>query len=74
MQVTIRLFASFRQGRFDEARLDLSAAATLGEVADGLGIPRAEIGILLVNGRHAPLERRAGEDDTVSIFPLLGGG
>jgi molybdopterin synthase sulfur carrier subunit len=74
MVLTVKLFATFREGRFDVAQLDRPEGATLGEVVDGLGIPRDEVGILMVRGRHAQLADRLSPGDTVSIFPLVGGG
>jgi molybdopterin synthase sulfur carrier subunit len=74
MQVTVKLFATFQRGRFVAARRDYPAGTTFAAIADDLGIARQEIGVLLVGGRHADLERSASEDDVVSMFPLLGGG
>jgi sulfur-carrier protein len=74
MPLTIKLFATFQKGRFDVARRECPPGTTLAAIVDELGIPREEIGVLLVGGRHAELEHVPGPDDTVSIFPLLGGG
>jgi molybdopterin converting factor small subunit len=43
-------------------------------VVASLTIPEPEIGIVLVNGRHAPLAQTLNEGDTLSLFPLVGGG
>ena len=74
MQLTVKLFATFRQGRFEVAELERPDGSTLGELLDALGIPRAELGILLVRGRHAELDHRPAAGDTVSVFPKVGGG
>ena len=74
MQLTVKLFATFRQGRFEVARLDRPEGSTLGSLLDDLAIPRVELGILLVQGRHAELDDRPAEGDTVAIFPKVGGG
>jgi molybdopterin converting factor small subunit len=74
MHVTVKLFATFRRNRFDAARREYPAGTTLADIVDALGIARHEIGVLLVRGRHAELEHPAAHDDTISIFPLLGGG
>jgi molybdopterin synthase sulfur carrier subunit len=74
MLVTIKLFATFRTGRFDVAQVEQPPAATLGSIVDALGIPRDEIGILLLGGRHADLNHQPSSGDVVSIFPLVGGG
>ncbi len=74
MELTVKLFATFRDGRFDVARLDRAPGTTIADLVDGLGIPRDEIGIVLVGGRHADLQDGLSPGDIVSIFPLVGGG
>jgi molybdopterin converting factor small subunit len=74
MKLTVKLFASFRERRFEVAEVDRPEGSTLGELLDALAIPRAELGILLLRGRHAELTDRPGAGDTVSIFPKVGGG
>lgn len=74
MVLTVKLFATFRQGRFDVARIEHPANAPLERLVEALGIPRQEVGILLVGGRHAELEDLPPADATVAIFPLVGGG
>ena len=74
MQLTVKLFATFRQGRFEVAALERPAGTTVGGLVDELAIPRGEIGFVLVRGRHAELDHQPAPGDTVSIFPLVGGG
>ncbi len=74
MTLTVKLFATFRSGRFDVARMEEPSGATIADVVDELGIPRDEIGILMLRGRHADLSDGLSPGDTVSIFPLVGGG
>ena len=74
MDLTIRLFANFRDGRFREAERPYSQGTTVGEIVDGLGIARSEVGVLLVNGRHATFELAPKLGDAVAIFPKVGGG
>lgn len=74
MPVTIKLFASFQQGRFEVQQRKLPPGTTLGSLLDQLEIPRQELGVLLVGGRHADVARVAQPGDVISIFPLLGGG
>ncbi|HEX9401750.1 MAG TPA: MoaD/ThiS family protein [Anaeromyxobacter sp.] len=74
MRLTIKLFATFQKGRFVTAERECAPGTTLATLVDALGIPREEIGVLLVRGRHAELEHAPAQDDTVAIFPLLGGG
>jgi len=74
MRITVKLFASFRAGRFDIENRDYSAGTTVTDVADSLNLPQSELGIMMINNRHVKLERPHEEGDTLAIFPLLGGG
>ena len=74
MELTIRLFANFRDGRFREAAKVYEPGTTVGAIVDGLGIPRGEVGVLFLNGRHTEFEVAPSPQDTVSIFPKVGGG
>jgi len=74
MNITVKLFATFRVDRFREKGRDYPEGSTCREVLADVGIGEEELGILLVNGRHAPLEQVLDEGDAVSLFPLIGGG
>ena len=74
MRVTVKLFASFRVGRINEASRDLAPGTCIAEVIASLGIPAKDVGIILVNGRHGGAELSLQEGARLSLFPLLGGG
>jgi molybdopterin converting factor small subunit len=74
MQLTVKLFATFRTGRFEVAQLEQAPGSTVGAIVDELEIPRGEIGFVLVRARHAELDHQPADGDTVSIFPRVGGG
>lgn len=74
MKITVKLFATFRTGRFKEAVQELRPGTDCREVILSVGLTEAEIGIVLVNGRHAALEQVLNDGDTLSLFPLVGGG
>lgn len=74
MQVTIKLFASFRPGRFNVATQTLEPGTRIAEIIERLEIPPAEIGMIMVNGRHAEPEHEMQDGASLSLFPLLGGG
>lgn len=74
MQVKVKLFATFRQGRFREKDMQLDENCTVGWVVDHLAIPRKELGVIFLNGLSTELERVMQEGDTLSIFPMVGGG
>lgn len=74
MKLTIQLFATFRTGRFKEAQKDFTDDLTLGQVVAELGIAEGEIGMALVNGRHASMGQGLSDGQVLALFPLLGGG
>jgi sulfur-carrier protein len=74
MEVEVRLFATLRQDRFREKKLDVSEDCTVGEVLRQLGIGSQEVAILLVNGQHVTVDYHLHTDDVVSLFPLIAGG
>jgi molybdopterin converting factor small subunit len=74
MQITVKLFASFRAGRTPIAPMQFTAGTTIADVVAELAIPVSELGIIMVNSRHAPLDRELAEGDILALFPLLGGG
>jgi molybdopterin converting factor small subunit len=74
IKITVKLFASFRIGRFDREIREYPPATTVGDVVRDLQIPAAEVGILLLNFVHVDLQRQLPDGDTLSIFPLVGGG
>ena len=74
MQVTVKLFASFRTGRTPIEIRDYPAGTTVADVVAEQGIPVAELGIMLINHRHVHLDRELADGDILAIFPLLGGG
>ena len=74
MRITVKLFASFREGRFQAAERDYPDGTRIADVITDLGIPPADVGMIFVAGRHAEADRLIAEGDGVSLFPLLGGG
>ena len=74
MLITVKLFASFRNGRFSIEQREYPEGTTIGQVADSIALPHGEIGVIMVNSRHAKLDRELIEGDILAIFPLLGGG
>jgi len=72
--IEVRLFATFRQGRFDKRVMDLPKGTRLREVVRDLAIPEEDISLPLVNGRYVALDRELESHDVVSLFPAVGGG
>ncbi len=74
MLVKVKLFATFRKGRFKEKDMTLDEDCTVGWVVDHLTIPRQDLGILFLNGQTTTNDEVLKEGDTLSIFPMVGGG
>ena len=74
MTVTVRLFATLREGRGKELALETPAFATPRDIARRLEIAEKDVAILLVNGRDGNMDAPLEEGDRVSLFPPVGGG
>jgi len=74
MKVTVKLFATFRAGRFGEQTKEYAPQTTVGDILNELNLPLDEIGATLINHRHVEEDQQLKEGDTLSIFPLVGGG
>jgi len=73
MQITVKLFASYRIGRFREAERGYPAGASVGDVLQSLDIAEVR-GVVLVNGKPATLDHELCESDTLALLPLISGG
>ncbi len=74
MQVTVKLFANFRNNRFKNEVRTIGPDTTVGVIVAALGIVEDDLGVILINGRHAGLDKVLAGGDTLSLFPLVGGG
>lgn len=74
MEIKVRLFATLRENRGKELQLSLSEDITPADIIDKLEIAKADVAILLVNGRDGSLDQQLNDEDVVSIFPPVGGG
>ena len=74
MEIIVRLFATLREGRFKDQKLEVEDNNRVINILIQLDIPLEEVAICLVNGRHAKSEHPLKNGDTVSIFPPVGGG
>ena len=70
----VKLFASLRDGRFMEKEWGYVEGITVGSILEELNINKKDVGVLLVNSRHAETDYKLGKGDTLSIFPVIGGG
>ncbi len=74
MHITVRLYLTFRTGRFQTQTRECPAGTTAATIARTLAIRDAEIGMVLVNNCQSELERELQPGDTLSLFPVVGGG
>ncbi|MDR3584147.1 MAG: MoaD/ThiS family protein [Desulfosporosinus sp.] len=74
MQVTVKLFADLREGRFEIENTKIADQSRVTDVVQSLNIPPDQVKICLVNGRNAGTDYVVQNGDTVSLFPPVGGG
>jgi molybdopterin converting factor small subunit len=74
MIIKVKLFATLRNGRGKILELDVNNQSEINEVIDLLNIKKSDIAILLLNGLDAEFNQKLKENDTLSIFPPVGGG
>jgi molybdopterin converting factor small subunit len=74
MEITVRLYLTFRTGRFRVASRECPPGVTAAAIARSLSIRDADIGMVLVNNRQAELELELRPGDTLALFPVVGGG
>ncbi len=74
MVITVRLFATFRKGRFDEKELELPQGSSIADLIEYLEIPEKAPKILLVNGLSASAGDKLSDGDVTVIFPMIAGG
>jgi len=74
MRVTVKLFATFRDGRFKEKEFELPAEATVKELLGQIRLTPDQVAILLVNGRNGRPDQELQDGDILSLFPPVGGG
>lgn len=74
MQLTVKLFAYFRDNRFKQKVADYPEGTTVEEIIRSLGIPLDEVGVTMINSRHCELRQIPAPGDQLAIFPNIGGG
>jgi molybdopterin converting factor small subunit len=74
VQIKVKLFATLRNNREKEMMMDLAQGSTPKDIIERLNISVEEAAIIMINGRGEKLDRVLEDNDTVSIFPPVGGG
>jgi len=74
IEITVKLFATLRKGRFDKETRQYPDGTTVGQIIAELNIPGGQVSIIFVNNRHAGPSLRLSHGDVVAFFPPIGGG
>jgi molybdopterin synthase sulfur carrier subunit len=74
MQITVKLFATLRVGRIAEETREYPPGTKIADIIGALGIAEKEIGMIMLNNRHAEPDRQLSDGDSLALFPLVGGG
>ena len=74
VKIEVKLFATFREGRFALETMEFPDGATVLEIANKLQIKPDDISIAMINGVSSELHDVLKEGDTLVLFPPVGGG
>lgn len=74
MEVEVRLFASFRIGRFKSKRLSIDYKTKIIDILNSLNIKKEELGLVLINGMYSNIDTNLKDNDVLAIFPPAAGG
>ena len=74
MKVEVRLFAYFREGRDKKLFLEFDEPVTPEDILKMINIDLKDVSILLINGRDGKADTKLCDNDTLSLFPPVGGG
>ena len=75
INITVKLFAQYRDGRYKIAQKSYKYNTQVKEVINELGITKiSPLGVLMVNSKHESEEYILQEGDVVALFPKIGGG
>ncbi len=74
MKVTVKLFASLQENRFDEKVHTCHEGITIQMLIDELSLPADKVAVIFINNTHAQKDQAVNNGDRVSFFPPVGGG
>lgn len=76
--ITVNLYGGLEVYSPDEQRkgnkIKKSKVSSVKDVIQYYDIPREEVQVILIDGQHADFKSEISAGNTVSIFPLVGGG
>ena len=70
MQVEVRLFARFREGRFKDRLMDLPDGTTVADLLSQLDIPAEKTNLRLINGKQSALDRALADGDVAVLVDV----
>ena len=74
MKITVKLFATLRNNRFEIKVFNCKERITVKDLLEIINIDEKEVAIIFHNGKHAQSDDILNENDTVAFFPPIGGG
>lgn len=74
MDIEVRLFATFREGREKRYLLEIKEGTKIADILNQLHIDEEGVSIMLLNGIDGKGDRILSEGDVLSLFPPVGGG
>jgi len=74
MKITVKLFATLRNGRFNENVFDTDNCRDIDSLLQKINIKREEVAIIFINGKHGNFDTVIAEGDDIALFPPIGGG
>lgn len=74
MNIEVRLFATFREGREKKYFLEVAEGTRVIDIINRFEIDKEEASIVLINGIDGSLDRVLNDGDILALFPPVGGG
>ena len=79
MNIEIRLFANLAQflppdAKNKRAKINVKDGISIGDVLEGLNIPKNTTSVIMVNGVHQKIDTKLNDGDVLSVIPPVTGG
>lgn len=75
INITVKLFAQYRENRFKVEQRVYPKGISAKDIIEELGVTKVlPLGVLMVNSRHESESYILQEGDIIALFPKVGGG
>ena len=74
MIIELKLFGTFREGRFKRKDLELAEGTQLSAIVEPLDLPESQAKIVMVKGIAVMDDCVLHDKDVIAIFPMIAGG